>query len=328
MSDEQPTPPRPRVSFDTGIGRDAPAGAADAADAGRHAALAHLHAARAAAPAPVPAAAAAPAAQTQAAADPARVRNPDLPLRNFTDLTHLPSQGKAYPEGARVRYRPYTLGESVFVENSDLTLEQTYRFILKGLDLTFDPMLLTLPDALYIGLMRRLQTLGDTKVTVNSTCPHCGGLNQTATETTALEFDDLAVPALPIRVPLCGGKHAFSPLTVADYLELDRLKLVGDIVAVYAIQCRTLPFSEAHALFENLTDARDVRMLHEVDKLLHHELKPLTIKCPQPLAAKPGEAEQTCGGLYPVNLDNVSSAFVLPFRGWAADDLSDQIEFG
>ena len=207
----------------------------------------------------------------------------------------------------------------------------TYDLILKGLECqTFDPMSLTLPDVLYLGLVRKIASLGGTKVTVTTTCPFCRGLNRTPIECSALEFDDLQVPALPVRVPMSDGEMLFMPLTLERYLVLLARGLEDDFIALMAAQCTSTPdLDAAMQMIRDLTDPEDIAFIKQVDELLHHELKPVVVTCPQELpTAEVDEPAPTCGRRYPVALDDVSAAFVLPFPGRSEGGVRRQIAFG
>lgn len=316
------TSPRSTVTFDPGIGAPVPDPLAAKALSGMERSMleAYRRPAQTAVPAPV----------ATPPADEYRERNPSLPRLRFRDVDHLPSMGKAYPPGTKIRYRPYTFGESVYVEESELDMRETYALICKGIECSgMDPMQLTLPDVLYLGLVRKFAALGSTKVNVTSTCPACGGVNRTPLDW-ALEFDNLEVPALPIRVPFTFGEHTFMPLTLAAYLDLLERNLETDFVSLMAAQCTSAPdFDAAVSIIRDMDDPSDIALLKEVDALLHHELRPITVTCPQQLQAV-GEDEpgHTCEQRYPVALDDVSAAFVLPFPGGPQADPRRQITFG
>ena len=326
----RPMNARSTLSFDPGIG--------GGDDPHLQSALAGLQQQKKAAPPPPPSAASPPATETARPAVPEvvdeyRARNPSLPSISFDDVKHLPSMGKAYPPGATVRYRPYTLGESIFAEESRMGIRETYDMILKGLECSFPAMDLTLPDVLYLGLVRKIASLGSTKVNVTTTCPYCQGLNRTPIECTALEFDDLEVPALPINAPFSFGDHTFAPLTLGRYLDLLDRKLEDDFVALMAAQCTSVDDLDfAIEMIKGMVDPDDIALIKQIDEMLHHELKPVMVTCPQEI---PSDTDQggdepapTCGKRYPVALDDVSAAFVLPFPGRDSSDVRRQVTFG
>lgn len=330
----QPNAPRSTVEFDTGIGSEMTDPRLLNALAGmqqqKHESyLAGRTAAQPAAEAvPLP-----PEPPPAAPADEYRARNPSLPKMRFDTVKHLPSVGKAYPANATILFRPYTLGESIYAEESKPDMRGTYALILAGLECQgFDPMTLTLPDVLYLGLIRKIASLGATKVSVTTTCPYCKGLNRTPIECTELEFDDLQVPALPIRAPFTFGDHTFSPLTLSSYLDLLDAGLEDNFLALMAAQCTSIPiFEDALAMTKDLTDPDDIAMLKQIDELLHHELKPVVVTCPQELPKPNQEVDEpapTCGRRYPVALDDVSAAFVLPFSGRSQESIRGKITFG
>ena len=165
---------------------------------------------------------------------------------------------------------------------------------------------------------------------VTTTCPFCRGLNRTPIECTRLDFDDLQVPALPIRAPFSFGGHTFAPLTLRRYLDLLDAGLEDDFLAIMAAQCTSIEnIRDGMAVFDSLTDPDDIAMLKQIDELLHHELKPVMVTCPQEGTSEGvDEPGPICGRRYPVALDDVSAAFVLPFRGGDSGGVQRQITFG
>lgn len=323
---------RPSIDFDPGIGQ----GAEPTGDAHMSNALAGLQRTQredyaAATAVPLPPIVVPPQVTAPGPVDVYRERNPSLPTIKFANVEHLPSAGKAYPPGTRISYRPYTLGESVHAEASRLDMRGTYDLILKGVDCgTMDKFKLTLPDVLFLGLVRKIASLGTTKVNLTTTCPFCKGMNRTPVECSALDFEDLQVPELPIVVDFSFGSHEFRPLTLESYLDLLDRSLEEDFVAIMAAQCATnLPLNDRIEMIRSMTDPEDISLVKQIDEMLHHQLKPIPIVCPQETDQLEEDGRvRTCGRRYPVALDDVSAAFVLPFSGRPGERSSGKISFG
>lgn len=222
--------------------------------------------------------------------------------------THLPSGGKPYPKDAWITHRPYMFGEVKQISASKLDNENSYEYILSGVECSFDKYKLTVPDVLYIGLLRKISTLGSTEIVARYGCNKCGKPGQFIFKTTDLEFDDLKAPKLPICVDMSFGEVQFSPMTVEDYLRMVKLDKGENEIALYAAQAKNLDFETAYNHFFNAQPG-DSELLLEVDSLLYHSLKPFIKKCSNQLA----DGKEICGNPIKVELDG-GQALLMPFR--------------
>lgn len=247
-------------------------------------------------------------------------KNPFLPKISVREIADLPSVGLAYPKGYSISYRPYTLGEIDQLENSQFSTRQMYEFILRGIETSFSKEDLTLADTMYLGLLRRLASMGSSEVLVTSICPACQAVNQTKVLTQDIEFEDLSVPQLPINLETSAGLWKFTPVNMGDYFKLIDLNRKMDTVALLAVQCRNLEFPKSIELFEGLAEPSDIAGVRQVDRLLFHGLKPLSVDCV-------GATEKPCHQTYKVQLENASEAFIMPFRR-QEDDPPIKITFG
>lgn len=219
----------------------------------------------------------------------------------------LPSKGIAYPEGAWITHRPYMFGEVKQISQSKLTDESSYDYILEGVEASFDKYELTVPDALYVGLLRKISTLGTSEIIARyDNCGKCGKAGHIVFKTTDIEFEDMNIPKLPIVVDMAMGEVHFSPMTVRQYLKMLKGK-EQDEVALYAVQAINLNYKEAYQAFFQASP-EDAQTLLEVDKLLFHSIKPLTKKCGNLIAA-----DNICGNPIKIELDG-GQALLLPFR--------------
>lgn len=262
--------------------------------------------------------AAAPAAP---APDPAHAHIPEIDIA----LKDLPSQGKPYPPGTSVRYRPYTFGEVKKISQGSTEGRRRFDAIMAGVDCRgIDKWKLTLGDALYLGLLRKISSVGTSKAHIPYVCGHCGSRNVLVldiggADKVALEFDDIAAPALPIRVELSCGDRVFMPVTVGDFVaRLDKLvspEGVEDGIAMLASYCVNVPFEQAYEEFSNVTGT-DGELLNEIDRLLYHSAKDMITNC----------ASEACGKKNSVELDG-GQALILPFRT-DQEPLGGRIHFG
>lgn len=258
--------------------------------------------------------------------DPVLKANPYLTQVALKTVEALPSKGLPYPPGAHIRYRTYSMGEVEQFEGSTLTNRERYLMILRGVTTNFPKLSLTLSDVMYLGLLRRISTMGTNKVIVNTACPRCSNTNSSMFETNDTEFDDLEVPSLPVNVPFSFGTHSFTPFTIGNYFTiLDRGEEL-DTVKGLALQCTTMPYEEAELQFRTLLDPKDISLARRLDKLLYHGIREVHIKCRHEIEQEGGP--QLCQQLYSVALENSAEAFIYPFRGVNGDVVEDEISFG
>ena len=125
----------------------------------------------------------------------------------------LPSRGIPYPNGASIKHRPFTFGEIKKISQSKLDTKEKFEFILSGIDCSFDKLDLTLPDFMYIGLLRKISTLGTTEGILVVKCPKCNKEHNERLEIgsakSKIDFHDMKAPALPIIIEM-SDKNTFN----------------------------------------------------------------------------------------------------------------------
>lgn len=223
-----------------------------------------------------------------------------VPDINLT-IDTLPSKSLSYPNGSVITYRPYTYGEVKYITQSKLSAKQNLEYVMKGITSSFDLLDLTVADLLYIGLLRKISTLGSTQLTVPYTCPACHTPNKLDFKTKDLEFEDLEIPELPLIADFSVGEIEFMPLTVGGYFKLLEMKKEDDSLYCLAIQSNK-PVEEAYKLFYGL-QPQDGQLLEQVDKMLYHGIMPMKNTC----------RNTECKHVTSLELDG-GEHLVLPFR--------------
>jgi hypothetical protein len=202
----------------------------------------------------------------------------------------LPSKGKCYPDGVQIRYRGYLFGE---VQQINASKGNSFIDMLKnsmaGVEVTgMQKEVITLPDAMYLSILRKLSTVGSNEFKLKYACRHCAEINERVFTQMELQFNDLEVDATSVAVTLSNGvEYVFSPLTFGDTVRLAEGKisslkkgnLLSDRTANYAAMCRNLTFDKAYTSLFNISSQDDFEILEEIDKLFRHDLKPLIGKC-------------------------------------------------
>jgi len=238
-------------------------------------------------------------------------------------VDELPSGFKTYPKGCEISYRPYSYGEVKAISGSqNVDARSGIRRILEGVTTSFPKEDLTVGDALYLGLLRKLSTMGTAKVKAFWKCSRCGAQGTYVTQQDEFEFTDMKAPSLPVKLTLSTGEYEFMPLTVGDYFKLVEDGRENDAVSKLAHECRNRSLDDAYKTFFDVVNAEDAALLEKVDEYLFHELKPIEIQC----TGKDNYGER-CQSKIKLELD-VGEQIILPFREERQESLDNRIHFG
>jgi hypothetical protein len=212
----------------------------------------------------------------------------------------LPSKSLAYPPGSTIHYRPYSFGEVKKISQmKSLTDIELFDFALDGVTTSFDKERLTMPDILYIGLLRKISTVGVTNASIHCICSKCKNRVSKQFSIQDIDFHDMKAPDLPVIVTLSNQTMEFSPLSLGAFRKLYAMKKHDDEIAIYAAQCLNLTFEEAYKLIYN-ANAADHTLLEEVDEYMYHSLAPVDVQC-------------ECGAKNKIEPDG-EAALIAPFR--------------
>lgn len=251
-----------------------------------------------------------------------------IPKVTLHDVTKLPSRGLAYPKESMIQYRPFAFGEVKMVSGANFNTKQSYEFILEGIETSFDKKKLTIPDLLYVGLLRKLSTMGTTECIAKYQCNKCGKPGRLIFKTDDLEFDELKIPALPIVADFSFGTFKFGPLNVEKYFMILDKGLENNEVALYAAQVEA-PLEKFDMIYKAFYKAEtdDAIILTEVDKHLYHSLMPVKKKCKNQMnKPKDGGQPKLCGNAIDIELDG-GQALIMPFRK-REESIGNRIRFG
>jgi len=195
------------------------------------------------------------------------------------DYSDLPSKGKAYPENGKISYSSLSYGEVKYLSNSDLTEYEFYKFFFdKKIKTTFDKKLLTFFDFIFIVFIIRLSVFGDNEITMKYTCEKCGKENKNTIKLSELEFFDINVD-LPIKFELNDEILEFYPLTIGDYLFLEKSSFKDDEDAKMALMMKNKTFNEAYKIIKEKMSGQLVNALETIDTILYHGVKNLKFTC-------------------------------------------------
>lgn len=192
------------------------------------------------------------------------------------EVKELPSGFKAYPPGSKVFYAPIEIGELSILNSGTLNIEQGYQFLLDSIVTQgFDKKELAYFDLVYIGIQRKLTAFGDIKGRYELQCPNCGQTVVHEFEYTSLEFKELEVEELPIKLNFNGNELHFGLITYQNFIEISNPE---DIVDVYARMVKNKPYEEAKEIIKHLT-GKEAKALMYLGKILDYGIKPIDLKC-------------------------------------------------
>jgi hypothetical protein len=190
----------------------------------------------------------------------------DIPVIQVTDL---PSKFKPYPEGSKITYSPFTFGEMIKSNNSNLSQKEMDDLIMRGIKTEgFKKEDLIWVDFRFIAILRKISTSSSSMFNIKYTCSECDTFNDQNLPLTSINFADLEVTALPIKFTCSNQELHASPLTYKNYYNLSNLNKLEDAVAVYASSIINKTFTDAYNIISSARE-EDSDVLSEVDRLLN-----------------------------------------------------------
>jgi hypothetical protein len=248
-----------------------------------------------------------------------RPQEQELPLIKIP-FEKLPSKGLPYPENAVIEYRTYTFGETKMESASSGSAVRAVKRALNCITTTgMERGKLTILDLFYLGVLIKMSSEGASEFTMPYICWKCGHEDVHKFSQGDLDFKDIdeSVESLPLKVIMNDGQELhFSPMTAQQYIDLYSGKLNAvfpknkpDGVAPVATLIKNLPYKKAYDYLNGITDAEDRELVNDIDKMLMHEIKPLTLKCSNTL-----ENDSVCNAELSLKLEG-KEALLKPFRG-------------
>jgi hypothetical protein len=230
----------------------------------------------------------------------------------------MPSNNLQYPEGVLIYYHPFSFGDLFKLNQSNIDDVELYKFILEGVEVIgMNKYDLTFYDVLYLGWRRKTASLGASLVDVKAFCPNCDTKNTKNIALDKLDFEDVIVKALPMKMKIAGEELKIKFVTIGDYIDLLSKDQAEDIFCVYAKSVTNKSFEEAYQIFYNAT-GDDLERISILDNLLYHGLKEIVMTC----------SNEECKHEYEIKLNNSQEVEIIkPFRGQEAI-IRDEISFG
>ena len=260
-------------------------------------------------------------------------KNPFISSRVIRKAEELPSKGLAYPEGWSISFRSFSYGEIEKVAQT-FSLVDMYEIGLAGMETEgFDKRDMTLQDFLYMFLLRRIQTMGTSRVQLATVCPLCEQNNVGVYSTHEFDFDELEIPSLPITASMSDREVKFAPMTIGRWIDVLQ-EHQGESVSRVEFQAHSMnlampevSYKECEEYLAAIEDPDDISVLNEIDKMMYHGAKIFEFKCNQDVEVT-DESSETCGFTYRVKSSSVLESFVYPFRDEQYErDIKNKIRF-
>ena len=232
----------------------------------------------------------------------------------------LPSKGLPYPESAKIEYRTYTFGETKMESASSGSSVRAVKRALNCITTTgMERGNITILDLFYLGVLIKMSSEGASEFNMPYMCWKCGYEGEHKFSQGDLDFKDMdeSIEELPMKVVMSDEKELhFAPMTAQQYIDLYSGKFnetfpknKPDEVAPVATLIKNLKgYANAYNYLVNMTNPEDGELINEIDKMLMHEIKPLTLKCPNTL-----ENESVCNADLSLKLEG-REALLKPFR--------------
>jgi hypothetical protein len=219
------------------------------------------------------------------------------------EVTTLPSKGLSYPTNFSIKFRPYTFGEVVKINQSKLSLADYYRHILDGITCSFDKNLLSFFDFLFIGIQRRGFSLTDIPLYTKGECLNGHSNLDLEFKLSELDFYDLEVDKLPKSFKYDNKTYSFTLFTIGSYLELSDKNQTNDEIRILSQMCIDPDKEKIYNELSNAVRIDIMSKINGIDLLFSHGVKPLKFEC----------SHDSCNEPIYVDMTEVDS-LVLPFR--------------
>lgn len=214
----------------------------------------------------------------------------DVPL---IQVKQVPSRFKGYPKDTVISYEPIKMKE-LEILNTDENLDASYAIamLLDAIHCnTLNAEDLYFYDVMYVGILRKIQSFGQTKGMLKRRCPKCGGWVKKVYDYTEIDFKDMLAPDLPMKMEVCGKQLEFSQISMKEFLQIQEN---DGMLGVYSRYIKNLPLEEAEELVNNAYGV-DIKKLNFVDKQLDYGMKPFIVTCNNQVYNPQTNKMEVCG---------------------------------
>ena len=196
-------------------------------------------------------------------------------------ISSLPSNFIPYKDldQGEITYRPYLFGEIKKMSMGEPTIQDLLEIVADGIETPFDINHLTLNDLFYIGLLRKISSLGTDRIEISFNSPK-GVEGSKVISMEDIEFADLKAPDLPVVMNFGEkfGEFHFKPLTYGAFLKSGAGNRDDmDVVSLIALMCVNMSYEEAYEKLSNIPGGYQ-DYIEEVYSYLDHGVKPLKVE--------------------------------------------------
>lgn len=227
----------------------------------------------------------------------------DIPSSlNYYEITDFPSKKLPYKD-LFLEIRPYTWAEQKALASMS-SARDMIKVVGNGVRSNIPIQDLTDGDFLWVALLRKLYSFPGAKFSGTGTCRNCKEKITKSLSFTDIEFEEIQVDALPVKIKGADKDIEMYPITVGNLLRLmDENNGKIDEVSYVASCISGVPFSVALDIVNN-ADAELGSIFESVVSKFRHNFKPIRFVCP------------SCGKVTEISLDPHGREVVLaPFHG-------------
>ena len=219
----------------------------------------------------------------------------------------LPSQGIFYPSDFVAKVKPYTFGDVEYLSQSELTLQDTIKYILHGITTSpIQPDQLTFFDFLYLATIRKLLSFGTEKYSLPFICPNCRSSVEKTFTLEDIEFRDIQLSTYkPLKIQYKDIQLSVDVLRLNRILSLPHRTSELSPLEVLALHITSMEFDQAKQFLKSLLQSEFEEFEQLVSSRFYHDIKPLPVRC------------SNCGFTAQVDIENEVD-LIKPFRGSTA----------
>ena len=221
---------------------------------------------------------------------------------NYFEIKDFPSKKIPYSD-LYLELRPYTWAEQKALASMN-NIKDMIKIVENGVRSNIPIGDLTDGDFMWVALMRKLYSYPNSKFTGTVTCNHCGNKVSRDFNFVDIEFEEIGVSKLPVKISGGGLDIEMSPISISDLFDIidDNNGRVDE--AQYIARCiKGTPYLQALEIAKN-ADVELGEIFEQVVEKFRHSVKPVEFVC------------QSCGKVTRTDLDPHGKGVVLsPFHG-------------
>ena len=221
---------------------------------------------------------------------------------NYFEIKDFPSKKIPYRD-LFLELRPYTWAEQKALASMN-NIRDMIKIVENGVRSNIPLGDLTDGDFMWVALMRKLYSYPNSKFTGTVNCKHCGEKISRDFNFFDIEFEEIGVSNLPVKISGGGVDIEMTPISISDLFDVIDSNNGRVDEAQYIAHCiKGIPFNQALEIAKN-ADIELGEIFEQVVEKFRHSVKPVNFCCP------------SCGKITSTDLDPHGKGVVLsPFHG-------------